>query len=120
MPYLPTTTKYKWIRKIKKDYNTSYSKPEYAKIYQSNRWRKLRNWYIKNNPMCVMCRKKNITKAAYVVDHIIEIADGGNVWDVNNLQSLCDYHHRYKTAKAVNKRRYNNNNSSASYKKKNK
>ena len=108
MPYLPTTTKYKWIRKIKKDYNKSYSKAEHAKIYNSNRWRRLRNDYIKHNPLCVLCKKNNRTTAAKVVDHIIEIADGGDIWNIYNLQSLCDKCHRIKTAHAVNRRKKNN------------
>tara|TARA_R100000655_G_scaffold31221_1_gene62651 strand:- start:76 stop:414 length:339 start_codon:yes stop_codon:yes gene_type:complete len=109
MPYLPTTTKYKWIRKIKKDHDKSYSDPKYSKIYNSNRWRKLRSWFIKRNPLCVICNKNNISTAARVVDHIKEIADGGSVWSASNLQSLCDRCHRVKTAKAVNRRKYKKN-----------
>jgi len=105
MPYLPTTTKYKWIRKIKKDYNKSYSKPELAKLYHTTRWRKLRGWYIKNNPLCVMCKENNIIKEAYLVDHIQEVYDGGSMWDYNNLQSLCDPCHRSKTSLAVKRRK---------------
>tara|TARA_R100001443_G_scaffold113463_1_gene128194 strand:- start:45 stop:413 length:369 start_codon:yes stop_codon:yes gene_type:complete len=108
MPYLPTTTKYKWIRKIKKDYNKSYSRAEYANIYQSNRWRKLRNHYIKHNPICVECERNNKITTAKIVDHIKEIADGGSVWNVSNLQSLCNRCHRVKTAHAVNRRKKNN------------
>jgi 5-methylcytosine-specific restriction protein A len=110
MPYLPTTTKYKWIRKIKKDYNKSYSKPEYAKIYNSHRWRKLREYFIKNNPLCKICKKNNRIKESKVVDHIVEIADGGGVWDFSNLQALCDPCHRIKTAHAVNRRKKNKKN----------
>lgn len=104
MPNLPTTTKYKWIRKIKKDYNKSYSDPELAKLYNTTKWRKLRLYYIKRNPLCVMCKEKNIIKKADVVDHIKEVADGGNMWDYRNLQSLCDPHHRSKTSIAVHNR----------------
>lgn len=106
MPYLPTTTKYKWIRQIKKDNKIiSYSKPEYRKIYNSQRWRKLRAEYIKHNPLCVICKKDNRITEAKVVDHVKEIADGGDVWNVSNLQSLCDRCHRVKTARAVNNRK---------------
>ena len=108
MPYLPTTTKYKWIRRIKKDYvPKTYSKPEHSKIYNTTRWRKLRGYFIKNNPLCKLCKKKNITTVAKVVDHIVEIADGGGAWDFSNLQSLCDPCHRVMTAKAVNLRKKN-------------
>ena len=105
MPYLPTTTKYKWLRKIKKDYNKSYSNPELAKEYNTTKWRKLRNYYIKNNPLCVMCKNNNRIKKAYLVDHIKEVADGGEMYDYRNLQSLCDPCHRSKTSLAVYKRK---------------
>ena len=109
MPYLPTTTKYKWIRTIKKDYNKSYSDPELAKLYNTTRWRRLRAYYIKRNPLCCMCKDNNIIKEAYIVDHIREIADGGMMYDYNNLQSLCDPHHRSKTSKAVHRRNKKHN-----------
>jgi len=110
MAYLPTTTKYKWIRKIKKDYNKSYSDPEIAKLYNTTRWKKMRGWYIKRNPICVMCKEKNIIKEAYVVDHIKEVADGGSMFDYSNLQSLCDPCHRSKTSLAVHNRYKKKNN----------
>ena len=105
MPSIPTTTKYKWIRTIKKDYNKSYSDPKLAKQYNSSRWRNLRAYYIKRNPICVMCKANDKINTAYLVDHIKEVADGGGMWDYNNLQSLCDPCHRSKTSKAVHKRK---------------
>tara|TARA_B100000519_G_C14251244_1_gene442546 strand:+ start:3042 stop:3395 length:354 start_codon:yes stop_codon:yes gene_type:complete len=108
MPYLPTSTKYKWMRKIVKvEDNRSYSKPEHAKLYNTTRWRKMRNMHIKHNPLCVVCKKNNRIKVADVVDHIVEVADGGNMYDYTNLQSLCDYHHRSKTSYAVHRRKKN-------------
>ena len=105
MPTLPKTTNYKWLRKIKKDYNKSYSSSALAKEYHTTRWRKLRSYYIKRNPLCVMCKEKNIIKEAYIVDHIVEVADGGEMYNYNNLQSLCDAHHRRKTSIAVHRRK---------------
>ncbi|HYB03344.1 MAG TPA: HNH endonuclease signature motif containing protein, partial [Nitrososphaerales archaeon] len=32
------------------------------------------------------------------VDHIIEIADGGDEFDLSNTQTICRRHHRLKTA----------------------
>jgi 5-methylcytosine-specific restriction endonuclease McrA len=31
------------------------------------------------------------------VDHIKPLAEGSDRYDRNNLQSLCDHHHRIKT-----------------------
>ena len=104
MPYLPTNTKYKWMRTIvKKQNNKSYSDPALAKQYNTTRWRRMRNHYIKHNPLCIMCKENNYIKEAEIVDHIKEVADGGGMFDYSNLQSLCDYHHRSKTSKAVHK-----------------
>ena len=68
-------------------------------FYNSGRWRKLRNWYIKTNPLCVDCKKQNHIKLADVVDHIIPIKDGGAQLDSQNLQGLCHLHHNQKSAK---------------------
>ena len=109
MPYLPSTKKYKWMRTIAKDRNKSYSRPELAKLYNTTRWRKLRAYWVKHNPLCVICYKNNIINEVDVVDHIKEISDGGAMYDVNNLQSLCDRCHRIKTNKSKNKRKQLNN-----------
>lgn len=52
-----------------------------------------------------MCAEFNIVTPATVVDHIIEISDGGKADDINNLQSLCRACHNRKTAKEAVKRR---------------
>ena len=60
------------------------------------------------NPICIECERNDRISTAEVVDHIKEIADGGSVWDISNLQSLCDRCHRTKTAIAVNERKKKN------------
>ncbi len=44
------------------------------------------------------CRKCG--EKATDVDHVIEISDGGEEWDLENLQSLCDKCHKEKTAQS--------------------
>ena len=51
MPSIPYKTDYKHTRKFKTKNNKSYSKPEHAKLYNSRRWRGLRNMYYKYNPI---------------------------------------------------------------------
>lgn len=54
------------------------------------RWQKLRNWYIQQNPLCVMCKRAGIITAASVVDHITPIRQAPELrLDASNLQSLC-------------------------------
>jgi hypothetical protein len=44
------------------------------------------------NPLCVVCQAP-----ATDVDHIQPIADGGEPWDMANMQALCHSHHSEKT-----------------------
>lgn len=60
-------------------------------------WSKLRNWYIRQHPICQWPR---CTQAADIVDHIIPIREDPNGrLDQGNLQSLCRSHHGIKTAR---------------------
>ena len=67
-------------------------------IYNSTQWKKIRQLVLHNNPLCVMCRKKNIYTTANTVDHIQPINKGGAVYALNNLQSLCSSCHNRKSA----------------------
>ncbi len=67
--------------------------------YTSLQWRKLRAWYVKQHPLCIECKALGKANPVDVVDHIIELKDGGAPLDSSNLQSLCHYHHNSKTAR---------------------
>ena len=83
------------------------------KFYHSSQWRKLRNSYIKNNPLCIECKKEGKLTPTEIIDHIKpinpengwDLQDGKypNPMDISNLQSLCKKHHYSKMAKASNK-----------------
>ena len=114
MPEIPYSSNYKHTRVFKKKSSKSYSKPEHAKLYYSRRWKRLRQMFIRYNPLCKDCKDSDIIKEGQVVDHIKPVSedlDGFYVW--KNLQTLCRTCHAKKTAKEVNKRindRKNNNN----------
>jgi 5-methylcytosine-specific restriction enzyme A len=62
-------------------------------------WRRLRDAYIAENPLCEDCKDEGRTTAAEMVDHKETIKDAP--WrrlDWSNLRSLCGLHHRRKTA----------------------
>jgi 5-methylcytosine-specific restriction protein A len=68
-----------------------------SKIY-NNRWRKASKAYLKDNPLCVHCKKEDRLTPATEVDHIIP--HGGDMkrfWDKSNWQSLCKKCHSKKT-----------------------
>lgn len=66
----------------------------------------MRNVHLFNNPMCVRCASKGYMKAADMVDHIVEVRDNQDLMlDRDNLQSLCNSCHRFKTEAEKKKRK---------------
>lgn len=76
---------------------------EHEKIYNLQRWRKMRKAIIEADPVCSVV---NCTRPAFFLDHIIPISNGGSVWDRDNLQGLCKSCNAKKTA-AQSKKNYN-------------
>jgi 5-methylcytosine-specific restriction protein A len=74
-------------------------KTDNQKFYNSQRWRKLRKRFLKENPLCVECEKVELIRGADMVDHIKTIGEGGARFDLNNLQPLCHHHHNIKSGK---------------------
>jgi 5-methylcytosine-specific restriction endonuclease McrA len=57
-------------------------------------WRKVRNAYLQEHPLCVMCKADGKVAAANVVDHVVpHHGDQKLFWDESNLQALCTSHH---------------------------
>ena len=76
------------------------AKKKVDSFYAKGQWPKTRKWYLGQHPMCEVCGQKKATE----VDHIMELADGGDRHSVGNLQALCHRCHMRKTA-AVKRRR---------------
>jgi 5-methylcytosine-specific restriction enzyme A len=49
------------------------------------------------HPLCAHCEAEGNVTPATVPDHIVALVNGGED-DESNLQSLCEEHHRLKTA----------------------
>lgn len=96
--------------KRKKEYNKQYNlkrEEQYTTFYKSKAWKGLRILALqRDNYLCVECLKNNIVTPCDVVDHIVEVRDD---WekrlDINNLQSLCHFHHNIKTKREMHKRK---------------
>ncbi len=93
-----------YVRPVKKVYDHHYHQGKH--IYSSGRWKRVRAAQLSEFPLCCTCEQFGLVKAADVVDHIIEIKDGGEVWDRSNMQSLCTYHHGVKTVDEKKKRKH--------------
>jgi 5-methylcytosine-specific restriction protein A len=101
MPYAPprhNAHKVKQNRLIsQKEYNATRRTGQ--EFYNSIQWRRLRNWYIRQHPLCAACKKDGLIVNAKIVDHVIPVKDGGDKLNETNLQSLCTFHHNQKTAR---------------------
>jgi 5-methylcytosine-specific restriction endonuclease McrA len=62
--------------------------------WAATRWKALR----RDNFLCVPCLKEGKMTRSRIVDHIMEIADGGPEFEISNTQTICKEHHRIKTA----------------------
>lgn len=73
-------------------------------IYKTTQWRNLRAQYVAFQPLCEHCLAFDIIKPGKIVDHIIELEDGGQPFEKSNLQHLCHSCHNTKTGREKKKR----------------
>ena len=69
--------------------------------YHTAAWQRKREWRLKRDHyLCQVCLKKQppIFSAAYGVDHVIPVSEGGTD-DEENLQAICRECHSLKTQK---------------------
>ena len=91
-------TRAKRYRKDANDQRIDDRKTSHQRGYDK-RWRKLRDKYINDHPMCEHCEARGDSVPAREVDHIIEFSgvDDKKRLDESNLQSLCRPCHASKT-----------------------
>ena len=69
-------------------------------FYGGAKWKKTRAAFRAANPLCAACKRENIVAKGNLVDHIKErndiIADGGDPYDWQYLETLCFKHHNRK------------------------
>lgn len=91
------------INKPKKKYQTHKSQhdAERRKIYNTERWRRLRAWKFANNPLCEKCLEKGKTTPAEDIHHIVSFMSTDDpfrrleiAYNYNNLMSLCKVCHQ--------------------------
>jgi len=100
MPYSPPRHNARKVAANKKASQRHYNKHVRTgqEFYNTTAWKKLRTRYAKQNPLCVRCKEQGRVTPVQIVDHIIEIKDGGASLDESNLQSMCRACHNSKTA----------------------
>lgn len=85
-----------WINKPKKashKYNNTEKRRCRAKYYASSNWRKLRDGYLLQHPLCELCEKEGKITAAEDIHHILSPFDQKDIeyhmYNPNNLIALC-------------------------------
>ncbi|WP_285082717.1 HNH endonuclease [Kingella kingae] len=59
-----------------------------------HKWRKARQLFLQNHPLCVYCQRAGKITPANVVDHIVPHQGNQNLfWDNSNWQALCSRCH---------------------------
>jgi len=105
MPTLPKSIPGKKAQPSNKTGYKTKHKSVNDKFYHSKEWYELRQWFIRQNPLCKWCEEEGRAEEGKIVDHIKEIIDGGERLDQNNLMTMCQKHHNQKTNFARKKRR---------------
>ena len=75
--------------------------------YHTKRWQQLRAKAIaRDGGKCVVvgCQTDTSEKFKLHVDHVIEVRDGGDFWNLDDLQTFCQPHHKAKTLDAKARR----------------
>ena len=90
---MPTINKNQKKRNITQRKETDMRKLRQT-AYQNKHWRKLRDTYLKEHPVCEECLKKGVVTAADDVHHIKSPFRGGEInynllLDYHNLESVC-------------------------------
>lgn len=96
-----------WIKKKEKKRDWTKKKitektEAVRKIYQTKNWKKLREAYFMEHPLCEECLKNGIIKPTEEIHHKKPISTGNDdnemktlAFDSNNLVALCkDCHHK--------------------------
>ena len=71
-----------------------------AKRGYGRQHRKNREQLLRQEPLCRMCKAKNPPRytPATIADHVVPIAKGGAIHDINNLQPVCADCHLAKSS----------------------
>ncbi|WP_460056404.1 HNH endonuclease [Pseudolactococcus yaeyamensis] len=75
----------------RKRYERYERDPETSRRY-GKPWRKIRERYVAQHPLCEQCFDEGCLRPVEHVHHIQELSQGGSN-DFNNLMSLCKHHH---------------------------
>ena len=89
--------------KANREYNRYRRNPETNKRY-GREWRRIRERYIKEHPLCEKCLEEGLIRRVEEVHHIVPLDEGGT-HAFSNLMSLCKSCHSQFTLTATNSKK---------------
>lgn len=89
-----------FLNKPKRRFAPKYKKHdkqgEIQKIYNTSKWKKIRQSYLMEHPLCEVCLSNDVVTEAFDVHHIREISNGDTfeemldiAYNSDNLMSVC-------------------------------
>jgi 5-methylcytosine-specific restriction protein A len=86
------------------------AKREAQRVYQDRRWKRLREYKLRENPLCERCEAAGKSKLATEVHHKIPFSQGNTramverlAFDFDNTESLCTQCHSEEHNKKTEK-----------------
>lgn len=102
-PGCPELTNETFCEKHKREDNkiyNQYKRDELSRtFYRTQRWIETRKKKLHINPFCEECQRNGTMVVGKIVDHIVPIKQGGEPYDLDNLQTLCWSCHSRKSIK---------------------
>jgi 5-methylcytosine-specific restriction enzyme A len=75
----------------------------------NKRWERARKFFLRRNPICIECKRRDVITLANVVDHIKpHKGDKKLFWNELNWRALCSACHNKKSAREGNQARNEN------------
>ena len=98
-PGCPRTTRGGWCAEHRRERYVPARRGTTTELGYDGAWRKLRDWYIRQHPLCEDCLEEDIVNCLHLdVDHIIPIRVRPDLrLAATNLRTRCRMHHRRKT-----------------------
>lgn len=88
-------------KKSRKRDEINFHDAERRKVYNTERWRRLRAWKFACNPLCEMCLKDDKVVPAEDIHHVVSFRSTDDpaqrnflAYDFDNLMSLCKQCHQ--------------------------
>lgn len=90
---------------VKKDYMRDQRRGSPSSRGYDNTWKKFRQSFLYQHPLCAVCEKKGLLTPATEVHHIKPLSEGGERLDPRNCMALCHVCHTEITNKTVRERK---------------